>query len=86
MAGYVATDLAPLDHDLELAVIDAGGEHALVFPCRRIVGGWINAATKQRIEVRQTHWRRLTNLLRAVRRAYHNSRKDMLLNGRPGTG
>ena len=48
---------APFDRDLELAVIDEDGEHALVFPCRRILGGWMSVATKQRIEVRPTHWR-----------------------------
>lgn len=49
---------APFDDDLELAVIDANGAHALVFPCRRILGGWIKAQTKQRIEVYPTHWRK----------------------------
>ena len=27
--------------------------HALVFPCRRILGGWMHAETKERV----THWR-----------------------------
>ena len=31
---------APFDRDLELAVIDYGCVHALVFPCRRILGSW----------------------------------------------
>jgi hypothetical protein len=48
---------APFDRDLELAVIDQEGPHALVFPCRRIPSGWINPETKQRIDVRPTHWR-----------------------------
>ncbi len=49
---------APFDLNLELAVFDKNGAtHALVFPCRRILGGWINSATKQRIEVYPTHWR-----------------------------
>jgi hypothetical protein len=48
---------APFDHDLELAVIDQDGPHALVFACRRILAGWISAETKQRIDVRPTHWR-----------------------------
>jgi hypothetical protein len=48
---------APFDCDLELAVIDYDGEHALVFPCRRILGGWIDIKTNHRIEVRPTHWR-----------------------------
>ena len=48
---------APFDRDLELAVIDGNEPHALVFPCRRILGGWVDAATMRRIEVRPTHWR-----------------------------
>ena len=48
---------APFNRDLELAVIDAGGPHALVFPCRRILGEWVNLETKQRVDVRPTHWR-----------------------------
>jgi len=48
---------APFDNDIELAVIDLDGAHALVFPCRRILGGWMNAETKERLEVHPTHWR-----------------------------
>jgi len=48
---------APFDQDLELAVIDTDGPHSLVFPCRRILGGWMNAKTKERLDVRPTHWR-----------------------------
>jgi hypothetical protein len=50
-------ETAPYDRELELAVIDAGRPHALVFPCRRILGGWMTALTEHRIEVRPTHWR-----------------------------
>jgi hypothetical protein len=49
---------APFDCDLELAVLAVDGEHALVFPSRRILGGWIKAKTKQRIDVYPTHWRK----------------------------
>lgn len=48
---------APFDCVLELAVIDADGPHALVFPCRRILNGWMNAETRERLDVRPTHWR-----------------------------
>jgi hypothetical protein len=48
---------APFERDLELAVIDKDGPHALVFPCRRGYGGWVNAETGKRIEVDPTHWR-----------------------------
>jgi hypothetical protein len=39
---------APFDHDLELAVIEHGEPHALVFPCRRMLSGWNSAETKKR--------------------------------------
>jgi hypothetical protein len=48
---------APFDRDLELAVVDRDGPHALVFPCRRILGGWLKVETKQRVDVHPTHWR-----------------------------
>ena len=48
---------APFDRDLELAVLDRDGPHALVFACRRILSGWVNAETKRWIDVRPTHWR-----------------------------
>lgn len=49
---------APFDRDLELAVIDADGLHALVFPCRRIVGGWMHADTRERLtRLEPSHWR-----------------------------
>ena len=48
---------APFDRDLELAVIDYDGVHALVFPCRRVLGSWIKAENKHKIDVYPTHWR-----------------------------
>jgi hypothetical protein len=48
---------APADRDLELAVIDKDGAHALAFACRRVEGHWINAKTRQQIDIRPTHWR-----------------------------
>ena len=48
---------APFDRELELAVFDYDGPHALVFPCRGIVGRWINTETKQPVDVSPTHWR-----------------------------
>jgi hypothetical protein len=48
---------APYDLDLELAVVDGGVAVPLVFPCRRILEGWISAETNRRINVRPTHWR-----------------------------
>jgi len=48
---------APFDRDLELAVIDKDGPHALTFACRRTAQGWIGVQNKQPIDVRPTHWR-----------------------------
>lgn len=48
---------APFDQDLQLAVIDDRGPHALVFPCRQIAGGWVKAGTKSWVDVEPTHWR-----------------------------
>jgi len=47
---------APFGCDLELAVFDKDGPHPLVFPCRRISDGWIDAHAGKRVEVSPTHW------------------------------
>jgi hypothetical protein len=48
---------APFDRDIQLAVIDNLDVHALVFPCKHVVGGWINAETHEVLDARPTHWR-----------------------------
>jgi len=48
---------APRDRDISVAVIDRQGLHALVFPCRRVADGWIDALRGTRIDVNPTHWR-----------------------------
>ena len=48
---------APFDRDLELAVIDIRGQHVLVFPCRRVLRGWVKADTHSPVKVYPTHWR-----------------------------
>ena len=51
-------ETAPFNRDLELAVIEADGDiYAVVFPCRRVVDGWIKAATGRPVELHPTHWR-----------------------------
>ncbi len=51
-------DTAPFDRNVELAVIDGQGVHALIFPCRRTVGGWLNAESKKELyHILPTHWR-----------------------------
>jgi hypothetical protein len=53
---WKAITSAPFDRDLRLAVIDAEGVHELVFPCRRVVRGWVNARTGASVPVHPTHW------------------------------
>lgn len=48
---------APFGRDLELAVIELGRVHALVFACQRTADGWVNARTGSRIVIDPTHWR-----------------------------
>ncbi len=48
---------APFDRELELAVIERDGPHALAFACRRVDSAWIDAKTGLVIEVNPTHWR-----------------------------
>ncbi len=49
--------VAPFDRTLELAVIGAGGIDPIAFPCRRILRGWVAAASGELLDVRPTHWR-----------------------------
>ncbi|EJC81062.1 hypothetical protein Rleg4DRAFT_2732 [Rhizobium leguminosarum bv. trifolii WSM2297] len=48
---------APFAQDIELAVIDDEGVHALVFPCQRMSGAWVDARTGDELDVHPTHWR-----------------------------
>ena len=48
---------APFGVDLELAVIDGDGAHPLVFPCRRVLTGWVKSGSREWIELSPTHWR-----------------------------
>ncbi len=48
---------APFDRYLELAVIDGVGIHTLVFPCRRVLRGWVRAKDAVPVKVYPTHWR-----------------------------
>jgi hypothetical protein len=49
---------APFGRDLELAAIsNAAGMQALVFPCRRVLDGWVKVETGTLVNVFPTHWR-----------------------------
>jgi hypothetical protein len=49
--------IAPVNRDVEVAVIDNDGEHPIVVPCRRTTDGWIDAVSRRRLDIRPTHWR-----------------------------
>ncbi|MGB8630207.1 MAG: hypothetical protein WCD69_12580 [Xanthobacteraceae bacterium] len=44
---------APFDHEVEIAVIDGQGEHALIFPCRR-AGQRLGRCTNQQAALPHT--------------------------------
>jgi hypothetical protein len=54
---WKSIDTAPFDRDVELAIIVGDGKHAISFPCRRAVGGWVNAVTKKHLFILPPHWR-----------------------------
>jgi hypothetical protein len=55
--GWRPIATAPYDCDLELAVLEGTDAHVLIVRCRRVAHGWIDAATKRRVEIDPTHWR-----------------------------
>ena len=55
--------IAPFGRDLELAVIHCSDVHALVFPCRRVLHGWINSQTASLVYVYPTHWREWSGVI-----------------------
>ncbi|SFQ21891.1 hypothetical protein SAMN05216330_11969 [Bradyrhizobium sp. Ghvi] len=54
---WKSTATAPFGLNLQLAVIDSEQVHALVFPCRRVLRGWVNSQTGSPVYVLPTHWR-----------------------------
>src|SRR5271157_5612720 len=58
---------APFDRDLRLAVLAQSGDaHALVFPCRRVVGCLVKSETRQRLELSPSHWQEWEETFRLV--------------------
>ena len=43
--------------------VRAGEVHALAFPCRRVLRGWVNSQTGAPVHVFPTHWREWSGLL-----------------------
>jgi hypothetical protein len=53
-------DTAPVNRDLELAVVDSTGTHRVAFPCRLTKSGWFDVETNKQLYfhyIRPTHWR-----------------------------
>jgi hypothetical protein len=48
---------APFNGDLQIGVQENDEVHSLVFPCRRMESGWVNAITTKPVFVDPTHWR-----------------------------
>lgn len=55
---WLPVSIAPADVDLEVCVMDKRGNHALVFPVRKLGTAWVDASTKKRIDIQPTHWRK----------------------------
>ena len=58
---WLPVSIAPSDTDLEVGVMDKNGVHALIFPARKTGADWVDAATKKRIDIEPTHWRKWTD-------------------------
>jgi hypothetical protein len=55
---WLPVSIAPSDADLEVCVLDRHEFHALVFPVRKSGTDWVDAATRKRIDIAPTHWRK----------------------------
>jgi hypothetical protein len=54
---WLSIESAAFNRDLELAMIDVGRLHAVVFPCRRVLGGPGQRSHRSRVNIHPTHWR-----------------------------
>jgi hypothetical protein len=54
---WVPVSIAPPESDLEVCVIDKAGVHALIFPCRKAGNAWMDASTREPLDIQPTHWR-----------------------------
>jgi hypothetical protein len=56
---WLPVSIAPSDAELEVCVMDNHEIHALVFPCcKKNTTEWVDAATKKRVDIQPTHWRK----------------------------
>jgi len=57
-AHWFPASIAPPNTDLEVCVMDRRGSHALVFPVQRKRGLWLDAVSKDRVNIAPSHWRK----------------------------
>ena len=55
---WLPISIAPSDVDLEVCVMDKFGIHALVFPVHKNGAEWVDALTKESVNIQPTHWRK----------------------------
>lgn len=55
---WLKIETAPFDRDVEVAVVEDDGKiYPVIFPCRRVLGGWTKAASGGPVAIHPTHWR-----------------------------
>jgi hypothetical protein len=55
---WLKIETAPFHRDVEVAVVEDDGKiYPVIFPCRRVLGGWTKAASGAPITIHPTHWR-----------------------------
>jgi len=75
MGMWTPISSAPSGIDLELAVVDAEGVHALVFPCLRQAQAWVSRADGAHLDVSPTHWRRWSDDASEIARRTQEARR-----------
>jgi hypothetical protein len=56
-ADWLLIATAPVEMNIEVAIIDGDGLFALRGPVRRTELGWVDADTNLLLDLRPTHWR-----------------------------
>ena len=55
---WLPIDTAPLEEEVTLLVTDGRGDpYRIPYPCKRTVGGWVNASKGTALAVRPIQWK-----------------------------
>jgi hypothetical protein len=55
---WLKIETAPFDRDVDVAVVEDNGKlYPVIFPCRRVLGGWTKGASGGAVTIHPTHWR-----------------------------